>query len=35
MLFGLARLSGLAGSLLLNLEAPFTIALAVWSSGSI
>ena len=29
MLFGLARLSGLAGSLLLNLEAPFTIALAV------
>src|SRR5256885_16542259 len=29
MLFGLARLSGLAGSLLLNLETPFTIALAV------
>lgn len=29
MLFGLARLSGLAGSLLLNLEAPFTMLLAV------
>jgi drug/metabolite transporter (DMT)-like permease len=33
MLFGLARLSGLAGSLLLNLEAPFTIALAVLVFG--
>ena len=33
MLFGLARLSGLAGSLLLNLEAPFTIALAVLIFG--
>src|SRR5436190_8881066 len=29
MLWGLVRLSGLAGSLLLNLETPFTIALAV------
>src|SRR5437868_15359213 len=29
MLWGLARVSGLTGSLLLNLEAPFTIALAV------
>jgi len=29
MLWGLSRLSGLAGSLLLNLETPFTIALAV------
>ncbi len=29
MLFGLSRLSGSAGALLLNLEAPFTIALAV------
>ncbi|WP_437811738.1 DMT family transporter [Sorangium sp. So ce1078] len=29
MLFGLARVSGLAGSLLLNLEAPLTMALAV------
>jgi drug/metabolite transporter (DMT)-like permease len=29
MLWGLARLSGLAGSLLLNLETPLTIALAV------
>ncbi|HYY52059.1 MAG TPA: DMT family transporter [Myxococcales bacterium] len=29
MLWGLSRVSGLAGSLLLNLEAPFTIALAV------
>src|SRR5256885_96341 len=29
MLWGLTRLSGLAGSLLLNLEVPFTIALAV------
>ncbi|HEY4883573.1 MAG TPA: DMT family transporter [Myxococcales bacterium] len=33
MLFGLARLSGLAGSLLLNLETPFTIALAVLIFG--
>jgi len=33
MLFGLARLSGLAGSLLLNLETPFTIALAVLVFG--
>jgi drug/metabolite transporter (DMT)-like permease len=33
MLWGLARLSGLAGSLLLNLEAPFTIALAVLIFG--
>src|SRR6266404_8849961 len=33
LLFGLARLSGLAGSLLLNLEAPFTIALAVLVFG--
>jgi drug/metabolite transporter (DMT)-like permease len=30
MLIGLARISGLAGSLLLNLEAPFTILLAVF-----
>jgi drug/metabolite transporter (DMT)-like permease len=29
MLFGLARVSGLTGSLLLNLEAPFTMLLAV------
>src|SRR5262252_7826848 len=29
MLIGLSRLSGLAGSLLLNLEAPLTIAIAV------
>src|SRR5215469_18698724 len=29
MLFGLARISALTGSLLLNLEAPFTILLAV------
>ncbi|MHB8877047.1 MAG: DMT family transporter [Myxococcaceae bacterium] len=29
MLFGLTRVSGLVGSLLLNLEAPFTIGLAV------
>jgi drug/metabolite transporter (DMT)-like permease len=33
MLWGLARLSGLAGSLLLNLEAPFTIALALLFFG--
>jgi len=33
MLFGLARLSGLAGSLLLNLETPFTNALAVLIFG--
>jgi drug/metabolite transporter (DMT)-like permease len=33
MLWGLARVSGLAGSLLLNLEAPFTIALAVLAFG--
>src|SRR2546423_2372320 len=33
MLWGLARLSGLAGSLLLNLEAPFTIALALLAFG--
>lgn len=30
---GLARLTGVAGSLLLNLEAPFTIALAVLALG--
>jgi drug/metabolite transporter (DMT)-like permease len=29
MLFGLSRVSGLTGSLLLNLEAPFTVLLAV------
>ena len=33
MLWGLTRVSGLAGSLLLNLEAPFTIALAVLAFG--
>jgi drug/metabolite transporter (DMT)-like permease len=33
MLWGLARVSGLAGSLLLNLETPFTIALAVLVFG--
>jgi drug/metabolite transporter (DMT)-like permease len=33
MLWGLGRLSGLAGSLLLNLETPFTIALAVLVFG--
>ena len=33
MLFGLVRVSGLQGSLLLNLEAPFTIALAVLIFG--
>jgi len=33
MLWGLARVSGLGGSLLLNLEAPFTIALAVLAFG--
>jgi drug/metabolite transporter (DMT)-like permease len=33
MLWGLSRLSGLAGSLLLNLEAPFTIGLAVLAFG--
>src|SRR5207237_6342937 len=33
MLWGLSRVSGLAGSLLLNLEAPFTIALAVLAFG--
>jgi drug/metabolite transporter (DMT)-like permease len=33
MLWGLARVSGLAGSLLLNLEAPFTITLAVVAFG--
>lgn len=33
MLWGLARVSGLTGSLLLNLEAPFTIALAVLAFG--
>src|SRR5437868_14934255 len=33
MLWGIARVSGLAGSLLLNLEAPFTIALAVLAFG--
>jgi drug/metabolite transporter (DMT)-like permease len=33
MLLGLSRVSGLAGSLLLNLEAPFTIALAVAAFG--
>jgi drug/metabolite transporter (DMT)-like permease len=30
MLSGLARVSGVAGALLLNLEAPFTTLLAVW-----
>jgi drug/metabolite transporter (DMT)-like permease len=30
MLFGLQRISALAASLLLNFEAPFTAALAVW-----
>ena len=33
MLWGLVRVSGLTGSLLLNLEAPFTIALAVLAFG--
>ena len=33
MLWGLSRVSGLAGSLLLNLEAPLTIALAVLAFG--
>ncbi len=33
MLSGLARLSGVAGSLLLNLEAPFTILLAILGFG--
>src|SRR5256885_16088091 len=33
MLWGLARVSGLGGSLLLNLEGPFTIALAVLAFG--
>jgi drug/metabolite transporter (DMT)-like permease len=33
MLWGLLRVSGLTGSLLLNLEAPFTIALAVLAFG--
>src|SRR3954465_6875089 len=33
MLWGLGRVSGLAGSLLLNLEAPFTMALAVLAFG--
>jgi drug/metabolite transporter (DMT)-like permease len=33
MLWGLSRVSGLAGSLLLNLEAPLTIALAVVAFG--
>jgi drug/metabolite transporter (DMT)-like permease len=33
MLWGLSRVSGLAGSLLLNLEAPFTMALAVLAFG--
>src|SRR2546422_2504729 len=33
MLWGLARVSGLAGWLLLNLEAPFTIALSVLAFG--
>lgn len=33
LVFGLARLSGAAASLLLNLEAPFTIALAVAMLG--
>src|SRR5437867_483812 len=32
MLWGLARVSGLAGSLLLNLEAPFTLSLALGQS---
>ena len=34
MLTGLARVSGVTGSLLLNLEAPFTMLIAVWSSAS-
>jgi drug/metabolite transporter (DMT)-like permease len=33
MLFGLARMSALSGSLLLNLEAPFTVLLAVLVFG--
>jgi drug/metabolite transporter (DMT)-like permease len=33
MLWGLSRVSGLSGSLLLNLEAPFTMALAVLLFG--
>jgi drug/metabolite transporter (DMT)-like permease len=33
MLWGLARVSGLSGSLLLNLETPFTIGLAVLAFG--
>jgi len=33
MLIGLARLSAVAGALLLNLEAPFTILLAVLLFG--
>src|SRR6266542_51586 len=33
LVFGLARVSGVAASLLLNLEAPFTIALAVLAFG--
>jgi drug/metabolite transporter (DMT)-like permease len=33
MLWGLSRVSGLTGSLLLNLEAPFTIGLAVLAFG--
>src|SRR5688572_30165045 len=30
LLFGLTRVSGIAGSLLMNLESVFTIALATW-----
>lgn len=33
LVVGLARLSGAAASLLLNLEAPFTVALALWMLG--
>ncbi len=33
LLTGLARVSGVTGSLLLNLEAPFTMLLAVWVFG--
>ncbi|MCA9662633.1 MAG: EamA family transporter [Myxococcales bacterium] len=33
LLFGLARVSGAAGALLLNLEAPLTILLAAWLFG--
>jgi drug/metabolite transporter (DMT)-like permease len=33
LLFGLTRVSGIAGSLLMNLESVFTIALATWLFG--